>query len=175
MTKVKNKNLGMVQHVWCQADDRWVSIERDFDDKIVGLNWMQGNDYEKFKKNWEIGDERLTAFYREMLYTFPIEQQGTSELAFINKVMWAYFSAQPEAKSYYNVQSIKCFSDAPIGSSIVIIPEAFAEGALMFSRNKAYKVLDFQPVSKRLIIEDDTPTAHRVSEAFLIANFRVIK
>ena len=66
--------------------------------KIVGLNFMQGSnnqrDYELFKYKWGYSDVNLTNFYDSMLYTFPIEKASVDKFTFINKCMWAYFSAQ---------------------------------------------------------------------------------
>jgi hypothetical protein len=53
---------------------------------------MQGNDYEYFKKLWCENNEHLLQFYREMLYTFPIECNSVNTIEFINKCMWAFHS-----------------------------------------------------------------------------------
>ena len=89
MNKIKNK-VTKVEHVWCGEEDRWVHIEYNDQRKIIGLNFMQGDDYEYFKEVWAYNNENLMAFYTTMLYTFPIEKASCNTLEFINKVMWAF-------------------------------------------------------------------------------------
>ena len=95
------KNLGTVTHRYSEPDDRWCYIEYDINAKIVGMNFMQGSnnqrDYGFFKESWCYSDVNLLNFYNSMLYTFPIEQASVDKFTFINKVMWAYFSAQVKA------------------------------------------------------------------------------
>lgn len=97
----KEKNLGTVVHRYSDPDDRWVYIEYDVNAKIVGMNFMQGSnnfrDYSHFNKSWCESDVNLLNFYDTMLYTFPIEKASVDKFTFINKVMWAYFSAQVKA------------------------------------------------------------------------------
>ena len=91
----KNKNtVDKVVHEWCEKDDRWVYIEYNNQRKIIGLNFMQGDDYEYFKDAWAYNNEELMAFYTTMLYTFPIEKASCNTLEFINKVMWAFHETQ---------------------------------------------------------------------------------
>jgi len=88
------QELDRVVHQWCFDNDRWMYIEYDRDGEVMGLNFMQGDDYEYFLKGgWCKSDPGLTEFYRQMLYTFPIELKSVSTLTFINKCMWAYHSA----------------------------------------------------------------------------------
>ena len=82
-----------VEHVWCKENDRWIYIEYNEKHGIIGLNFMQGDEYDYFKKKWCHNDQGLTKFYHSMLYTFPIEKASVNTLEFINKVMWAYHSA----------------------------------------------------------------------------------
>lgn len=91
---MKNINrLDKIEHVWSEEEDRWVYIEYNEQRKIIGLNFMQGDDYDDFKKFWCHSDLGLTEFYRQMLCIFPLEQASVSTIEFINKVMWAYHSA----------------------------------------------------------------------------------
>jgi len=82
-----------VVHEWCEKDDRWVYIEYNNHRKIVGLNFMQGDDYQYFKLRWACNDQGLMDFYNTMVYTFPIEKASVNTLEFISKVMWAYHQA----------------------------------------------------------------------------------
>jgi hypothetical protein len=88
--------LDRVVHQWCDDNDRWMYIEYDRDGKVMGLNFMQGDEYECFKKDWCVSDEGLTAFYKQMLYTFSYEQGNVPEHCFINSCMWAYHAAISE-------------------------------------------------------------------------------
>lgn len=88
MNKIKNE-VTKVEHVWCGSNDRWIYIEYNEQRKIVGLNFMQGDDYEGFKA-WCHNDRALMAFYTTMTYTFPIEKASCNTLEFINKIMWAF-------------------------------------------------------------------------------------
>ena len=62
------EELNRVVHQWCDSNDRWMYIEYDRDGKVMGLNFMQGDEYECFKKDWCVSDQGLTAFYKQMLY-----------------------------------------------------------------------------------------------------------
>ena len=94
------QELDKVVHQWCDDNDRWMYIEYDRDGKVMGLNFMQGDEYECFKKSWCVSDRGLTDFYKQMLYTFAYEQRTTSEHQFINKCMWAYHSAISSRDEY---------------------------------------------------------------------------
>ena len=85
--------IDKVEHIWCSSDDRWVHIEYCDQRKIIGLNFMQGDEYGLFKRDWCHSDEGLTEFYEQMLGTFSIEAASVSRLTFINKCMWAFHSA----------------------------------------------------------------------------------
>ena len=82
-----------VVHEWCEEDDRWVYIEYNNQRKIVGLNFMQGDDYDYFKDSWCHNNQGLMEFYNFMIHSFPIEKASVNTLEFINKVMWAFHEA----------------------------------------------------------------------------------
>ncbi len=88
-----DQNIGRVEHVWCDRNDRWIYLEYDRKLKIIGMNFMQGDEYDCFKKRWCKSDKGLTEFYDSMLYTFPVEQSSISSLSFINKCMWSFHTA----------------------------------------------------------------------------------
>ena len=88
-----------VEHVWCQQDDRWVYIER-YEDGEIGLNFMQGDEYEEFKEYCNKPDKGLSEFYEQMRITLPIQRQSESDISFINTVMWAYHSAVASYEQY---------------------------------------------------------------------------
>lgn len=85
-----DKVVSKVIHDWCEKDDRWIYVEYNSEHEVIGMNFMQGNEYENFKKKWCHNDEALTEFWRLMLYTFPIERASIDALTFINKCMTAY-------------------------------------------------------------------------------------
>ena len=39
------QELDRVVHQWCDDNDRWMYIEYDRDGKVMGLNFMQGDEY----------------------------------------------------------------------------------------------------------------------------------
>ena len=90
---IKERRIDKVVHEWYEKDDRWVYIEYDNQRKIVGLNFMQGDDYQYFKLRWACNDQGLMDFYNTMVYTFPIEKASVNTIEFISKVMWAYHFA----------------------------------------------------------------------------------
>ncbi len=89
-----------VEHIWCEEDDRWIYLEYNEQNKIWGMNFMQGDEYDVFKHEYTKNDPGLLEFYVTMLYTFPIEQKSVDRIAFINKVMWAYVSADQIRAKY---------------------------------------------------------------------------
>lgn len=72
--------------VFCPGDDRHIVIKREYD-KIVGLNYCQGDDLEFFVENYMDIDHDLTDFY---LSISPYLAQP-NELDRINAAIWAHF------------------------------------------------------------------------------------
>ena len=93
MGLIDKYKVDKVVHEWSEKEDRWIYIEYNAKRKIIGMNFMQGDEYDCFKKDWCKSDEGLTEFYESMLYTFPIEKASVNTLEFINKVMWSYHQA----------------------------------------------------------------------------------
>lgn len=94
---MKNKDKHIVHkvvHEWSEDQDRWVYIEYNNQQKIIGLNFMQGDEYEHFKEKWAYNNEALMAFYTAMTYCFPIEKASNDTLEFVNKVMWAFHETE---------------------------------------------------------------------------------
>ena len=67
---INEHRVDKVEHVWSEKEDRWIYIEYNAQRKIIGLNFMQGDEYDYFKKSWCHNDQGLTEFYHSMLYTF---------------------------------------------------------------------------------------------------------
>jgi hypothetical protein len=82
-----------MHHIWNEANDRWMYIEYNQANRVIGLNYMQGDEYQVFKTYWCEIDQGMTDFYNQMVYTFPIEKSSVDDISFINKCMWAYHSA----------------------------------------------------------------------------------
>ena len=82
-----------VEHIWCAENDRWIYLAKNAEMKIIGMNFMQGDDYRHFKDSWCNNNPPLLKFYNEMLCTFPIEKQNVTTISFMNKCMWAYHTA----------------------------------------------------------------------------------
>ncbi len=97
---MKNNKVIKVEHIWCEQDDRWIYLEYNEKNKICGMSFMQGDEYEVFKAEYAENDRGLMEFYETMLYTFPIEQVSVDSITFINKVMWAYCSADQIRAKY---------------------------------------------------------------------------
>ena len=94
MRQKKTKDdVALVKHIWDEDNDRWMYLEYNMVHKIIGLNFMQGDEYDCFKKSWCISDEGLTNFYHQMRCTFEIEEKSVNTVEFINKCMWSYHCA----------------------------------------------------------------------------------
>ena len=72
--------------VWCNDDDRYILIVKE-DDEIVGLNYMQGDELDIFKEDFNYIDEELTDFYNAVKDYL----RGNNELDRINAAIWAHF------------------------------------------------------------------------------------
>ena len=94
--------IDKVEHIWCSSDDRWVYIEYDADLNVIGLNFMQGDEYDLFKRDYGHSDQGLTEFYEDILATFPLMNCSNS-LSFINKSMWLFHSALALREEYPQV------------------------------------------------------------------------
>ena len=60
-----NDRLNAVEHIWYAESDRWIYIER-YASGYLGLNCMQGDEYEYFKKNRGKIDRGMSEFYSAM-------------------------------------------------------------------------------------------------------------
>ncbi len=94
-----NDRLNAVEHIWCEESDRWIYIER-YASGYLGLNFMQGDEYDYFKKNWCEIDKGMSEFYSTMKNDLMKLRVEMSELEFIDKVMWIYFEAKINIERY---------------------------------------------------------------------------
>ena len=88
----KSPKPTIINHIWNEENDRWMYLEYR-NDKLIGMNFMQGDYYEVFKQDWCNSDKGLMDYYNSMVKTFPIEKESVTTLCFINKCMWAYHTA----------------------------------------------------------------------------------
>ena len=80
----KNDRLNAVEHIWYPESDRWIYIER-YESGYLGLNFMQGDEYEYFKKNWGEMNRAMSEFYDCMKTDLIKLRVEMSELEFIDK------------------------------------------------------------------------------------------
>ena len=96
---IENDKLNAVEHIWYAESDRWIYIER-YASGYLGLNCMQGDEYEYFKKNWCEIDRSMSEFYGCMKTELIKLRVEMSELEFIDKVMWIYFESKVNIERY---------------------------------------------------------------------------
>ena len=90
------RDIESVQHIWDQGHDRWIYIERYRDDDFIGLNFMQGDEYETFKESWGKVDMYMSNIYQDMKDNYSHELEKIGELEFMNKVFWTKILIQDE-------------------------------------------------------------------------------
>ena len=94
-----NDKINAVEHIWYAESDRWIYIER-YASGYLGLNCMQGDEYEYFKKNWCEIDRGMSEFYSTMKNDLMKLRAEMSELEFIDKVMWIYLESRMNFERY---------------------------------------------------------------------------
>jgi hypothetical protein len=94
-----NDRLNAVEHIWYAESDRWIYIER-YASGYLGLNCMQGDEYEYFKKHWCEIDRGMSEFYSTMKNDLMKLRAEMSELEFIDKVMWIYLESRMNVERY---------------------------------------------------------------------------
>ena len=73
--------------VWCPNDDRYILIIKE-DDDVVGLNFMQGDELDIFKEEFNYVNAKLTDFYNAIE---PYLDTRNNEVGKINAAIWAHF------------------------------------------------------------------------------------
>ena len=94
-----NDRINAVEHIWYAESDRWIYIER-YAIGYLGLNCMQGDEYEYFKKHWCEIDRGMSEFYSTMKNDLMKLRAEMSELEFIDKVMWIYLESRMNVERY---------------------------------------------------------------------------
>ena len=72
--------------VWSEYNDRYILIVKE-NDEIVGLNFMQGDELDVFKRDFMYIDEELTDFYNAVE---PYLDTRNDEISKINAAIWAF-------------------------------------------------------------------------------------
>ena len=92
--------IAKVEQVFDRRNDRWIYTEYNSNDEVIGLNFMQGNEYDLFKRDYCDKDNGLTDYYQQMICTLAYEYGHSQRIDFINTVIWSYISA------------VQCFEDS---------------------------------------------------------------
>jgi len=82
---MNHKLIKSTEIYWCRQHDRHIYVVKE-GDEVIGLNYMQGEEFEYFEKDYMNIDEDLTDFYNS-LNTYL---NGEDEIEQINQAIWAY-------------------------------------------------------------------------------------
>ncbi len=98
---MNNKVVESREIVWCESDDRYILIIKE-DGYIVGLNFMQGDELDIFKRDFGYIDYALTDFFNAV--EPYLVHNGTSEVDRINAAIWAFhcYSVLRDEQEYKN-------------------------------------------------------------------------
>ena len=89
-----SKEIRKIIHQFDEENDRWIYIEFDNNNEIIGLNFMQDDDYELFQKEYCYNDEKLMRFYdRALASLWPTIKK---DIEFINTCMSDYLEQKPK-------------------------------------------------------------------------------
>ena len=83
---MKYKIVQSEEIVWSEENDRYIMIKKE-GNEIIGLNFMQGDEFEYFVENYMDIDHQLTDFYNAIKHYLS----GESELDRVNQAIWAQF------------------------------------------------------------------------------------
>lgn len=81
-TRVYSKEI-----FWCPNDDRHVLVIKDNNNKVIGLNYCQGDDLGYFEHYFNYSCADLVKFYNCMCEYL----NGKTEIDRINQAIWARF------------------------------------------------------------------------------------
>ena len=89
-TNLKTNNMNYIkvkseEIIFSHENDRYILIKKE-NGKIIGLNFMQGDDFEYFVKHYMYIDRDLTNFYRAVSKFIDLP----NEYDLINEVIWAW-------------------------------------------------------------------------------------
>ena len=95
-TGTTSNDIQKVEHIWNEKSDRWLYVERNIASEIIGVNFMQGNDYNYFKQHGGITHVRLTRFHNYMGGAFKLEANNHMQVTFLNMCIDAYLKARSQ-------------------------------------------------------------------------------
>ena len=104
----KENEIVKVVHKWSEKNDRWIYIAYNDSNNIIGLNFMQGNEYDLFKKDFCINDRRLNSLYKHIVYNYRFADDCSSE-EILDKVIWTYLVVKLDEQEQLkdNISTIK--------------------------------------------------------------------
>ena len=88
-TGVKYNTTLKVEHIWDREHDCWIYVQTNENGEI-GLNFMQGDEYEHFVEMFCHVDIKISNLYKLMKDTFPAQHNQDKKLEFINRVIDTY-------------------------------------------------------------------------------------
>ena len=74
------------EHIWDTDNDRWILVTYD-EDENVGLNFMHGDDYETFVRDFGEPDKELSMLYRVVK---ALREWDADRIELINRTCWAW-------------------------------------------------------------------------------------
>ncbi len=95
-TGTTSNDIQKVEHIWNEKSDRWLYVERNIASEIIGVNFMQGNDYNDFKRHWCITHVELTRFHNYMKEAFKLEANNYMQVTFLNMCIDTYIKARSQ-------------------------------------------------------------------------------
>ena len=97
---MNNKIVESREIVWSENNDRYILIIKE-NDEIVGLNFMQGDELDVFKRDFMYVDEELTDFYNSIE---PYLDARNDEVGKINAAIWSFheYSVLRDERKYNN-------------------------------------------------------------------------
>jgi len=75
---------------WHDMDDRYIYIKIDYDGKMLGMNYMQGDEFDIFIKDYYKSDDNLTNFWNVVKQFVG----GDTLYEQINNAIWLYVSLE---------------------------------------------------------------------------------
>lgn len=93
------EKLISVSHVWMPDSDRWINV-KTYNTGMIGISYMQGDEYELFKEKYCEVDKDLSNFYQDMKNELGLYRAKLTEIEFIDKVIWIHHMAEVSRTNY---------------------------------------------------------------------------
>ena len=75
------EKLISVSHVWMPESDRWINV-KTYNTGMIGVSYMQGDEYELFKEKYCEVDKDLSNFYQDMKNELGLYRAKLTEIEF---------------------------------------------------------------------------------------------